>query len=232
MKLRIGIAVGTNDTHLIPLLYYLKRENLLDYVELYARPDATFKQLYKWQETCLVEVVHAPHDEKARTRNEDVIFGKNIANFIGDVRGVVYDPGSDEDIIDDDGKVWPETMPFITSFSDITPFNIPSEVTQPFCLDFVHVWLTCQYLQTDYLNTLKEFMKKKPAHFHIGNTGSFYNDTHCLLSDGLVPLEDALKLLPDNSTLTLELDHEIANREETIEKELECLKFMFSPNIV
>ncbi|MBT4136080.1 hypothetical protein HOD75_03935 [archaeon] len=80
-----------------------------------------------------------------------------------------------------------------------------------FCLDFNHAISVANKLGKNQIKFIKEFIKLKPTHFHLGGqkTWNFLNlikgdETHLQLSESNIDLKKIVKLIPKNATVTLE----------------------------
>src|SRR3989339_416656 len=61
------------------------------------------------------------------------------------------------------------------------------------------------FIQKDYLQYIKEFVKLKPTHYHIGGQIIKEKKTHLALRDCDFDLKEVLKLIPKNAEITLEV---------------------------
>jgi sugar phosphate isomerase/epimerase len=93
-----------------------------------------------------------------------------------------------------------------------------------FCFDINHAVSTALALKQNYKEMLKEFVKLKPKHYHIGGQKLKENDIgHLPLEESELPLKEILGLLPKDAEITLETESDIKKTEkdiETIRKEI------------
>ena len=87
------------------------------------------------------------------------------------------------------------------------------------CLDINHAVETAVYLNKNYLEFIKEFIKLKPAHYHLGGQNIKQNKSHIDFKGSDINLKEILKLIPKDAEITLEVTTDI-------EKTKEDLKFI------
>lgn len=230
--MRIGTACGTNDVELIPFLRHLKNKGMIDYVELYARTDATFIDLQKWIDSDLVGTIHAPHDERAGFLNNFLIYGHKIASHIGEYAPIaplriIVDAGcvGDEDVFKIASKqVFVENMPYISKTGELFKGVYPSEFANVnLCLDLAHAWIAATHLQERPKSFIRDFLNLKPKHIHFTDSSLAWTDDHSALGIGVVDLKWCLRHIEPDAWLTLETDHQIPNRIDAMLGDIEEL---------
>ena len=234
--IRVGTAVGTNDTQLIPFLREMVyNKKLLDYVELYVQPSFKLKEILEWREEPYVIRLHAPHDSRARYIPGYLKIANRARELFQKDLPITIDAGL---LFDEDAwklgikNIDVENMPFITWLGDFTRFCLPEEIKGRFCFDFTHAYITALMIKEDPMLLLREFLKKKPNHFHFSGLGMKQKNDHINLQDGEVPIPWVINELTKfkNPTVTIETDHEGANREKRIQDDLEFFRLFMELN--
>jgi len=89
-----------------------------------------------------------------------------------------------------------------------------------FCLDINHAISTALLLKQDYIKVLKEFIKLKPSHYHLGGqkikkrlSGKLKDMTHLGFKNSNIPLKRIMKIIPKNAYITLEVTTNIKKTE-------------------
>lgn len=90
------------------------------------------------------------------------------------------------------------------------------------CLDINHAIETAICIGRDYKELIKEFIKLKPAMYHLGGQRFDKGDdgriiSHLSFHDSDVGLKEILKLLPEDAEITLETEPDIEKTENDIE---------------
>ena len=92
-----------------------------------------------------------------------------------------------------------------------------------FCLDFNHAIYVAHKLGKNQIKFIKDFLKLKPTHFHLGGqiTWNFLNlikghKDHLQLSESNIDLKKIVKLIPKNTTVTLETTTDIYKTENDL----------------
>jgi hypothetical protein len=226
--LKIGTACGTNDLVLLPYFKQLQEEELLDFLELHVKSNVTFKQLDEWRKSNLVKYVHPENGGRANFVEEYMNITIDFWT-LSDFEGIVFDPGIvgesfDLTKVDEFHSLFPENMPYKTSFGDICVGYMPSEMPKQFTLDVSHAWITAYQLKLDAKELVKDFLKKKPSHIHV--TDCFATRDHLIMGTGEIDWGFVVNNLPEDITVTIETDHALDFRRENIKKDL-----MFFRNI-
>lgn len=99
-------------------------------------------------------------------------------------------------------------------------FVRPEEISQliknakkGFCFDINHALTQAHKENLDYISFIKEFLKLKPSHFHLGGQKFSPSKSHLDFSDSEINLREILSLLPKNAEITLEVSKDIKKTE-------------------
>ncbi|MBD3252537.1 TIM barrel protein [Candidatus Pacearchaeota archaeon] len=108
--------------------------------------------------------------------------------------------------------------------------NFLEKTNKGFCFDINHAIVTANHLKKNHINFIREFLKLKPVHFHIG--GQDINakiDQHKSFRESNINLREILSLLPEDSEITLEVTTDIEKTKEDlniIKKIIEQLRYL------
>jgi len=215
----LGVACGSNETNLIPVLRKLVTDHDINYVELYLRSDCTLNQLITWKDSELEFTLHAHHDEHGNTSVYS-LREANQASIILEGKRIIYDAGVDRALEVND--FYEENMPAFTSLGERGNKALSGESGQNICLDFAHAYMTAQVLGINYHDVWNGFLDLKPKHFHVSQISSVEVDDHCALNCevGLIPLGEVTDLLPDDAWVTVEPEHEISDRIDRLKSDV------------
>ena len=220
--IKIGTAVATTDTNLSFFLDDLYQKKLINYVELYLKPETKISDLIFWNTFKFPIVLHAPHDSHASFKKDWVEFALWASKLVTNFQYVIFNAG-----LKGQGDIWqfgdlayPEVMPQHTSFKELSQFTVPDEVKGKFCLDFAHVYLTEQEYGMKNHSLTRLFLAKNPSHFHVGDISNTTIDEYCPLGTGLLDLKWIIKELPLTCNVTIEVDPDVKDRKQSIEKDV------------
>lgn len=93
--------------------------------------------------------------------------------------------------------------------------EILKETKKGFCFDINHAIFAALALKQDYLQFIKEFVKLKPVHYHLGGqilkdfSLPFEKREHLALAESDFDLKEVLKLIPKDAEITLETTTDI-----------------------
>ncbi|MEM4259258.1 MAG: TIM barrel protein [Candidatus Pacearchaeota archaeon] len=176
-------------------------------------------------------VIHSQHerfgfnnaDKHNRENNlRSIRFAINLANRCKSDKIIVH-PGinfnsdcSEEEFISlikylNDKRLLVENLPingFDKNCFGATPEDINQIIKKTgvgFCLDINHAIETALVLKKDYITLLKDFIKLKPAHYHLGGQKLSGMKTHLSFNDSELNLKEILDLLPEDANITLEV---------------------------
>lgn len=89
------------------------------------------------------------------------------------------------------------------------------------CLDFNHAILKAFSIKTDYMDFIKDFLKLKPKHYHIGGQSISKDKDHiCLRDSDFDFLNKIMKIIPKDAEISLETETDI----KKIEDDLKIIK--------
>lgn len=227
-------------------------KKIFDYIELYSFPESYSDTINLWKQFKIPFVVHAPHFTHGMNLSDKKYFEKNIilANeakrYADDLHAdkIIFHPGAEGRIeetvrqlkIINDGRILIENKPHYSNDGKYlcvghTPEEISfamSETGYRFCLDFAHAILSAKSKKIEPLSYIKEFIKLKPAMFHLcdGEVNELY-DSHYRYGKGNYPLKDIFKLLPQNAVITTETNRDSKDNLNDFEQDILYLKSLF-----
>ena len=230
--MRVGVACGSDDLNLLHFFKQLKRQGLLDYLELHVKPHITVGQIQKWRRSKLVDFLHPENGRRGNfvKRYLDIAVDTFM---LSNVNGIVFDPGIKGDCFDlksighnilDAHNLFPENMPYKTSLGDVCVGYMPSEMPEDFTFDISHAWIAANQLGLDQRKLVRDFFDTGPSHFHI--TDCKGESDHLLLGTGEIDWEFVINLLPNVTNVTIETDNVAENRTENIVKDLNFFRRM------
>lgn len=129
-----------------------------------------------------------------------------------------------------DPRVITETMPKIyknNQFLCSTPEELKEYMEKTkagFCLDINHSISSAITQNREPYEYLKEFIKLKPIQIHLGGQKLPEDLTHLSFSESNIDLKKALKYLPEDSEIILEVTQDIKETEKDIQILKEVLK--------
>ena len=186
-------------------------------------------------------VVHSQHekfgvnfaDKTIRDRNlRSIRFAIKLANTL-DSEKIILHPGkifdsncSIEEAINTikslDFRILIENLPKKSKenkFNCTNPVETSEfldKVNKGLCFDINHAISTALTFKLDYLEIIKEFVKLKPRHYHIGGQLIKGDVGHLALDEGDINLKEILKLLPKDAEITLETKPDISKTENDL----------------
>jgi endonuclease IV len=186
-------------------------------------------------------VIHAQHrrfginnaDSNIMKKNiSSIDFARKIADKL-DSKKIILHPGeltnefcSKKNSIElikslDDKRILIENIPIENNFKRLC--ENPEETKEylkktnkRLCLDINHALTSAIMSDMDPIKFIKEFLKLKPRHFHIGGQNIKQKIDHICFSDSDFDLKEIIDILPDNAELTLETETDIKKTEEDI----------------
>ncbi|VVB78435.1 Uncharacterised protein [uncultured archaeon] len=225
--MKIGIKTYSSEK----FLEYFK-ENA-DFFEIMAIESNDYNFLKKFSQPI---IIHAQH-QSFNINNADKLKNKINLSSINFARKLA-DLANAKRIIVHPGELWyngpsvEQSIEFIRNINDkrVIVENMPSgnelcsypqetkgflkQTNKGLCLDINHAIEAAIYYDKDYIGFLKEFIKLKPAHYHLGGQKIKEGKTHLSLKESDFDLKKVLKIIPRNANITLET---IANLEKTQE---------------
>jgi len=86
------------------------------------------------------------------------------------------------------------------------------------CFDVNHAISSALSLKENYLEIMKEFIKLKPVHYHLGGQKIKEKDiTHLHFDESEINLQEIIKTLPKNAEITLEVGIDIKKTDDDLE---------------
>jgi len=207
-----------------------------DFFEVMAIQDVDYSFL---KEFSLPIIIHAQHEgfgvnnaDKTRTtkNKESINFAINLANNYKSGKIIVHPgPITDENCSEEqaigffnsvnDKRILVENLPKNRNYICSTPEETKKfmiKINAGFCFDINHAIQTAIYLNQDYLKIIKEFIKLRPKHYHLGGQSLKDNADHLSFVDSDIPLKEIMKLIPRNAEITLETEPDSKKIEEDI----------------
>ena len=214
-------------------------ENSCDFFEVQAIQKNNYSFLRKFK---IPIVIHAEHKKekinpanisKKKSNLKSLKFAIKTANFCNSKK-IIYHPGyiekdncSEKNAIDfvkniKDSRILIENMPNPKKCFCSTPEEMKffiKETGKGFCLDINHAIISAVYLKQDYISMIKDFLKLKPKHYHLGGHKLFFNKfniSHLALSKTNFDLRPIFEILPRNAEITLETNTNIKDIEQDL----------------
>lgn len=184
-------------------------------------------------------VIHAEHQkfnvnfaDKAKEKEnlESINFALNLANKVKSSKIIVH-PGmlnnetsSKEQAINfiknlNDKRILIENLTLPNEYLGCSPEEIKELMTKTkkgFCLDINHAIESAISLKKDYIQFLKDFIKLKPYHYHLGGQIIKEKKTHLPLKESDFDIKEIIRLFPKDAEITIETAIDIKNTEEDI----------------
>ena len=227
--LKAGLKVYSINIDFIKDAISLYEKGLYQYIELYAFPHTYEKYIVPWKSLDIPFIIHAPHFSdginlsRKEKEKDNLALAKDAIKFADALKGslIIFHPGVEGQIeetarqlnIINDKRIVIENKPYYsndevsvcTGYSPEDINFVMNEAKTGFCLDFGHCICAANALHIDPLKYTDEFMKLKPAIFHLtdGDFTGVY-DIHNHLGNGSYPLKKLISRIPSNSILTLE----------------------------
>jgi endonuclease IV len=223
--MKIGVKTFGSPEFLRPF------KDIVDFFEIMAVEKNNYDFL---KEFSLPIVIHSQHRRFGVNVADKSIVEKNLSSIdfarkladTTNAKKIILHPGeldsescSIEQAIDfikntDDKRLIIENVPldsvyrFGTKPEEIK--EILKKTKKGFCFDINHALWTAIALKQDYQDIIKEFVKLKPLHYHLG--GQITKDQsipeekreHLSLREADFDIKEVLKLLPKNAEITLE----------------------------
>ena len=208
----------------------LYEEKLYDYIELYTVPNSYEEFGVMWSKLNIPYIIHAPHFlgglnlSRKESKEKNMKMAEEVIKFGDKLKSetIIFHPGVDGDIRETasqlkeigDRRILIENKPFFAlKKGNICNGNSPEEIKfimekgkVSFCLDIGHAVCAANAYKKDSINFIKEFLKLKPKMFHLtdGDFKGLY-DSHEHFRKGTFPIKKILDILPDSSSITVEV---------------------------
>ena len=227
--MKIGVKTFNNPK-------FLKHfKDKVDFFEIMAIRENNYEFLKEFKK---IEVIHAEHQgfginfadrAKQELNKKSVDFAIALADKTN-AKKIIVHPGALKDkkcskensvkFIKNipDKRIIIENMPYEDKLG-VTPNETKKflkETDKGLCFDINHAIEAATFLKIDYLEFIKEFVKLKPDHYHIGGQSIKNNKTHLALKESDFDLKEVVSLLPKNAKITLETTTDINKTEEDI----------------
>jgi len=214
-------------------------KNQSDFFEIQALQKVNYNFLKKFKQPI---VIHAEHqgfginiaNKSKQAKNLKAInFARKLADKTN-AKKIIVHPGlienkncSEEQSVKllnkiKDKRIIVESMPLKNNRLCTTP-----EQTKEFlkktktglCLDLNHSIIAAIRLNKDYIKFLKQFIKLKPKHYHLGGQiiKNKEDHSHKSFKDSNIPLKKILSILPKSAQVTLEVTTDIEDTEYDLE---------------
>ncbi len=207
-----------------------------DFFEIMAIRINNYNFLKKFQIPMVIHVEHQRFginivDKSKYNQNlESINFAKKLADFTNSKKiilhpGIMYNENcSKENSINfikeiNDKRIIIENLIPVEKSLCTTPEETKEflELTKTgFCFDINHAIETAIFLKQDYIQFIKDFIKLKPSHYHLGGQIIKENKTHLPLKESDFDLKEIIKLFPKDAEITLETAIDIKNTENDI----------------
>jgi len=230
--MKIGIKTFDYDEDLKKLV------DIIDFIEIMAVETSDYS---KFKDFNIPFVIHAQHqrfevNNADKTRLERNKRSLNFAIKIADMlnaKKIVIHPGlltdencSSENAVSffnqfNDKRIIIENMPFpenkkqlCTDVDETKKFL--NKTKKGFCLDFNHAVIGFLDSKDKYLQRIKDFLKLKPVHYHIGGQ-KLNGESHLNFKDCDINIQEIIDLIPENAEVTLETTVNMNDLKEDIE---------------
>lgn len=251
---KIGLKLwSTNTDHYLREAKRLYAEGVFDYIELYCVPD-TIDKLGEWVKLQDVSgipfVIHNAHfehgfnlaDKNRRKENEMVASQSFLYADKLSAKAVIFHCGTNGEISEtaeqlsvlNDNRILIENKPYraIRDNGNLCRGSTPGEVRFVmeaakcgFCLDVSHAICSANSLHIEGMVFLRAFTEFQPCMYHLcDNDFTSTIDEHMHLGKGNYPLPDILKLLPKDSSISIETVKDFKTSLSDFKKDCEVLR--------
>ncbi|NMC36098.1 TIM barrel protein [Candidatus Beckwithbacteria bacterium] len=226
---QIGLKLWSTNDFYVEEAQKLFSKKVYNYIELYTVPDSYAKFYRIWRNLNIPYIIHAPHFTHGVNLASKINFKKNIelieeAQRFADTlkaKYIIVHPGCNGDIKEtarqlgqiDDSRILVENMPYLGIEDGIicngSTYNelqyVLSHTNKGFCLDIHHAFSSSAYHKIDPISFVKKLLTLRPSMFHLADSKTTYvRDKHLNIGKGNLPIKDIIKLIPNNSFISLE----------------------------
>lgn len=226
--MQFGLKLGSKNTNFTNDLLAFYKNGYFQYIELFAVPESYNDTIEYWKQLSIPIIIHAPHSyagmnlsllEKRET-NKTML--KETFQFADDLKAeyIIFHSGINGSI----EETVLQLRPFVDSrclienkpakglngekclgFAPEEIKCILDELNAKFCLDFGHAICAANTLKKEPLKYIKEFQTFNPCVYHLTD-GDYKNekDTHLHYGKGSFPINEILRMLPENAKVTNE----------------------------
>jgi deoxyribonuclease IV len=233
---KIGLKLWSTNEQYVHEAIRLYEHGFCDYIELFAVPKSFEHYVGLWaavkKKTNIMMIIHAAHLREGVNLAQSPCFENNMvlareALAFADELGalsVIFHPGTNGQWQETcrqishihDARIAIENKPYFVSPELICNGATYEEVKSiidatraSFCCDIGHAVCAANALHQDPREYVKRFLSLQPRMFHLadGDWCGVY-DQHDHLGHGSFKLNELLRLLPENSMITLEPAHD------------------------
>ena len=232
---KLGLKLWSINKNYIKEAIRLYDNNVYDYIELFIVPNTDKSYLHIWRKLEIPFIIHAPHyafglnlAQKENSKN-NIKLAKEAIEFSNKLNSstIIFHPGTEGNIIEtirqikliNDPRIIIENKPYYAlpkfgngklicnGYSPNDIKKIMNESGVGFCFDIGHATCAANAQKIDRLEYIKEFLKLNPKMYHISD-GNFHGiyDEHKHLGYGTFPLKKLLRIIPQNSMISIETE--------------------------
>lgn len=247
--LKYGLKLWSTNENYLKEAAKLFKNNLFDYIELYAVPNSFNEYSKVWEKLCIPFVIHAPHFAGGLNFGKKECEAKNLelaneaqkyANLLKADK-IIFHPGVagtiDETIrqikLLAEPRALIENKPLNAIDSDLlcngsTPEEIKKIMEETgigFCFDVGHAICSAKAHGQEYFGYLREFMGLNPAMYHLtdGNLNNV-QDEHKHIGQGDFDIKKIVKMLPSDAIMTIETDKDSEDNLNDFIKDIEAMR--------
>jgi len=231
MKYKFGLKLWSTNLNYFGEAERLFKENVFQYIELYAVPGSFKAHKNIWNKLKCPYVIHAPHykngvnlsEKKDRIKNLELINDSLYFADMLDANEIILHGGVNGDINETisqikgihDSRLVIENKPYFgLEEGQICVGSTPEEIKKiikeanvGFCMDIGHAVYSANAHKKPPMDYLKLFLASSPIMYHVTDGDiTATRDTHEHIGKGNFPLKDMLKLIPSNSRITIETE--------------------------
>jgi len=208
----------------------LYKEGLFDFIELYTVP-GSLDTLSEWKKLDMPFIIHGPHYAHGMNFANKNNFEKNMKlyeetkTFADSLNAehIIFHPGTGGFIREtasqvnqiDDERILIENKPYKAlpvMKVDFCTGSTPEEIRHlqrrtkaGFCLDIGHAIAAANSFKMDFMKYTEKFIELTPQMYHLSDTDiEAETDYHYNFGKGNMDLEKIIRLIPENSSVTIE----------------------------
>lgn len=248
-KFKFGLKLWSTNVNYIEETKKLFNNNLFNYIELYTMPGTYKDYIEYWKNLEIPFYIHAPHfgsglnlSDKIKEKS-NLKFAEEAIKFTDKLKSdiIIFHPGINGSIDEtkrqlsllNDKRIVIENKPYYglnnigicigSSFEEIS--NIIENTGVGFCLDIGHAICSANARRIEPLDFFKKFFKLNPKLFHLtdGDYNSEY-DKHLHFGKGNYPIKDIIKLIPNDSFITIESEKKYIDKLDDFIEDINYLK--------
>jgi len=227
--LNLGLKLWSKNIRYLEEANQLFENGFCSYIELYIVPNSFEDTIKLWEQIKHPYIIHSPNPPDGINLSDASALRKNMAcidecdSFADELNAddIIIHPGYNGKIEDsiaqlnnlNNKRLVVENNPYLAMDGEsVCNGNTPEKIKTildkcgaKFCLDIAHAICAANSHKTDQIKYINDFLKLSPSMFHLSD-GDFkgVTDDHLHFGEGSYPLEQIIKLLPDNSRITIE----------------------------